>query len=185
MATYTTLSDTTLAQDKPGTQSVFRALRDNPIAISEAASGAPRITPLAVNGCATRVRLGTLDGSTNISVGSGSYNPINFTNGDIDTFGWMSVPTTQFLPDTAGLYRIRLVARCYNSNTTINVTLRKNGTAFGEKVDFGTARGRQVIEDLVELNGTTDYVDVICSDGDGSFTFLGYFYLTAELVGVS
>ena len=43
MTTYTTLSDTTLSQDKPVTQSVMRALRDNPLAISEGASGAPKI----------------------------------------------------------------------------------------------------------------------------------------------
>ncbi|MET4294708.1 hypothetical protein ABIB06_006541 [Bradyrhizobium sp. LB8.2] len=44
MTTYTTLADASLAQDKPLTQSNVRALRDNPLAIAEATSGAPAIS---------------------------------------------------------------------------------------------------------------------------------------------
>jgi hypothetical protein len=43
LTTFTVLADGTLAQDKPLTQSVTRALRDNPLAIAEGASGAPAI----------------------------------------------------------------------------------------------------------------------------------------------
>jgi hypothetical protein len=42
MTAWTTLSDATLTSGKPGTQAVFRALRDNAIAISEGSSGAPK-----------------------------------------------------------------------------------------------------------------------------------------------
>lgn len=43
MTDYTTLADADLAQDKPVTQAKARALRDNPIAIAEGATGAPKI----------------------------------------------------------------------------------------------------------------------------------------------
>ncbi len=46
MTTWTTLSDATLAQDKPLTQSVARALRDNAIAIAEGAGSSPVIVGL-------------------------------------------------------------------------------------------------------------------------------------------
>lgn len=46
MTTWTTLADATLAQDKPLTQSVARALRDNPTAIAEGSSGSPVIVGL-------------------------------------------------------------------------------------------------------------------------------------------
>lgn len=46
MTTYTPLADATLAQDKPWTQSISRAVRDNPLAIAEATSGAPSILAL-------------------------------------------------------------------------------------------------------------------------------------------
>lgn len=41
MTTYTTISNADLDQDSPGTQPLFTALRDNPLAIGEVASGAP------------------------------------------------------------------------------------------------------------------------------------------------
>ena len=41
MTAYTTITDATLTAGKPGTQAVFRALRDNAIAITEKAAGAP------------------------------------------------------------------------------------------------------------------------------------------------
>lgn len=43
MTDYTTLADADLAQDKPVTQAKARALRDNPLAIAEGATGAPKI----------------------------------------------------------------------------------------------------------------------------------------------
>lgn len=41
MTTYTSITNTELDTDSPGTQSLFERLRDNPIAIMEKASGAP------------------------------------------------------------------------------------------------------------------------------------------------
>jgi hypothetical protein len=41
MTNFTTLSDATLAQDKPITQAISRAWRDNPVAIAEGDSTAP------------------------------------------------------------------------------------------------------------------------------------------------
>ena len=49
MTAYTTLADATLAQDKPLTQSVARALRDNPLSIAEGDASAPKIQPAAMD----------------------------------------------------------------------------------------------------------------------------------------
>jgi hypothetical protein len=49
MTAYTTLSDTALSQDKPLTQSTARAFRDNPLAIAEGDSTAPKIQPAAID----------------------------------------------------------------------------------------------------------------------------------------
>ena len=48
MTTYTTLSDADLAIDKPITQAKLRALRDNPLAISEGDATAPDIAGAAI-----------------------------------------------------------------------------------------------------------------------------------------
>ena len=44
MTTYRTISDTEVAVDAPITQPLMQALKDNPIAITEGAENAPRIT---------------------------------------------------------------------------------------------------------------------------------------------
>lgn len=46
MTTYTTITDTETGHKKPLTVSLMRRLRDNPIAISEGAAGAPRVDPI-------------------------------------------------------------------------------------------------------------------------------------------
>lgn len=53
MTSYTNLTDATLTSGKPGTQSVFRALRDNPTAITEGASGAPKNQIASIDPSAT------------------------------------------------------------------------------------------------------------------------------------
>ncbi|WP_017993839.1 hypothetical protein [Rhizobium leguminosarum] len=47
MTTYTTLTDTTLSQDKPFTQSIARAMRDNPKALAEGDVTAPEVVGLS------------------------------------------------------------------------------------------------------------------------------------------
>lgn len=49
MTTYTTIPNSDIDQDSPVTQPLMTALRDNPIAITEGASGAPRIANAAFN----------------------------------------------------------------------------------------------------------------------------------------
>lgn len=45
MAAYTTITDTQVDPEAPITSELMTALRDNPIAIAEGATGAPRIDP--------------------------------------------------------------------------------------------------------------------------------------------
>ena len=55
MTTYTTIPNSDIDQDSPVTQPLMTALRDNPIAITEGSSGAPKIADAA---------LGTTDTNT-------------------------------------------------------------------------------------------------------------------------
>jgi len=50
MTTYTSIPNSDIDQDSPVTQPLMTALRDNPIAITEGASGAPRIVAAAIEG---------------------------------------------------------------------------------------------------------------------------------------
>lgn len=49
MTTYTVITNGEIDQDSPVTQALMTAVRDNPIAITEGASGAPRIEFAALN----------------------------------------------------------------------------------------------------------------------------------------
>jgi hypothetical protein len=85
MATFTNIPDTSLARDKPLTQSVARALRDNPLAISDGDGTAPRMKNPAVakawvnfNGNGTLSVRSSYNISSVTDVGVGSYR-LNFT----------------------------------------------------------------------------------------------------------
>ena len=74
MTAYTTIPDTDIAQDKPIKAETGLALRDNPIAISEGAAGAPLIQRAAIQNSAvdsTKLNLGTSSASASV-VGSDS-----------------------------------------------------------------------------------------------------------------
>lgn len=49
MTTYTAIADTEIDQDSPVTETLMTKLRNNPIAITEGASGAPRIVQGALD----------------------------------------------------------------------------------------------------------------------------------------
>lgn len=50
MTTYTSIPNSDIDQDSPVTQPLMTALRDNPIAITEGATGAPRIVAAGIEG---------------------------------------------------------------------------------------------------------------------------------------
>ena len=49
MTAYTTIADSEIDPESPGTVTLFTKIRDNPIAITEGASGAPRIQHAALD----------------------------------------------------------------------------------------------------------------------------------------
>ena len=50
MAAWTTIPDSDLDPESPITTSLMQALRDNPVAITEGASGAPKVVPAGTSG---------------------------------------------------------------------------------------------------------------------------------------
>lgn len=59
MTTYTTITNSEIDQDSPITQPLLTSLRDNPIAIAEGSSGAPRIQGKALQTWVDRITGGT------------------------------------------------------------------------------------------------------------------------------
>lgn len=86
MTSYTPLTDTQLQAGKPISQAKARALRDNPIAITEGASGAPTVQTAAVADAAiTRAKLSTTTTSGTAAVGAGASASYTLVGG---TYSW-------------------------------------------------------------------------------------------------
>lgn len=73
MADYTTITDTQVDPEAPITSELMSALRDNPIAITEGASGAPRVQTAAIQDDAVtlakiNLNTATYSGATTTSV---------------------------------------------------------------------------------------------------------------------
>lgn len=77
MTTYTAIPNTSIDIDSPVTQPLMTALRDNPIAIAEGSSGAPKISTLA-------------------------FESNYYTQGGIGTYCFASGPTTAFGSTASG-----------------------------------------------------------------------------------
>ena len=170
MPTWTTLSDSTLAQDKPLTQSITRALRDNPIALAEGASGAPQVEHKAINS-------GAFSASTTAGGGFSQANGavVPFSVENFDQNGWFNSSTYRFVPQKPGLYLVSAYVFQGSGGTGSSATfsLRKNGTIFASAAIGAANVSNSALTSLVYLNGSTDYVDVVTTVPSGSLTLGG------------
>ena len=160
MTSWTTLPDTTLAQDKPVTQSVMRALRDNPVAIGEAAPSAPRSAAASIDSpyfLASRATAQINLGSSGIKV------QCNIEDYDPDSL--YDASTYRFTPNKPGLYFVGAYLEGTNggtANVRICSDLRKNGSTFALTRGAEAAANRPVSVQsgvIVQMNGTTDFLE--------------------------
>lgn len=100
MTTYTTITNAEIDQDSPVTQPLLTSLRDNPIAIAEGSTGAPRISGKALNTLYFRTSAGY---SSNFSFGGlADFAAINFRGGCNADGGGVTRSLTAQLSDDNG-----------------------------------------------------------------------------------
>ena len=111
---------------------------------------------LGINGPAFSVYL-----SANQSISSTTATKIAFNTEQFDTDNCFDSTTNyRFTPNVAGYYQFN--GLCVNSGTSITnnwFRLYKNGTAYSSGLGGGVSSGYLTLNDLVYLNGTTDYVE--------------------------
>lgn len=83
MTTYTAITNGQIDQDSPITQPLMTALRDNPIALAEGATGAPRIASPALD---LSYKTGSVSG-----VSTGTSNIITFNTTDLSNLADMGL----------------------------------------------------------------------------------------------
>lgn len=79
MTDYTTILDTQVDPEAPITSELMTALRDNPIAITEGASGAPQVQRAAIQNAAvdnTKIELTTTSYSGTVNDSTNAFIPI-------------------------------------------------------------------------------------------------------------
>ncbi|MCD8498209.1 MAG: hypothetical protein LRZ85_09200 [Alphaproteobacteria bacterium] len=85
------------------------------------------------------------------------------TNDDFD------LGTGRFTPTVAGKYLLTLNGNCSDNTSSCNVQIRKNGTPIANAhVNTATAGQNHSISTIVDMNGTTDYVDATVYNGGGT-----------------
>ena len=161
----------TLAQDKPVTQSVARALRDNPIAITEGASGAPKVQSKALDvlhfkAYRTGGSFPTLSalGSTPMKL------PLN--EEEFDSDACYDTTNYRFTPNQAGFYVLQatVTLKATTSWSEPNevgydggIFIRKNGSNIAKSILETSTNGQwrtHVLTVIAQANGSTDYFEL-------------------------
>lgn len=128
MTTYTAITNGQIDQDSPITQPLMTALRDNPIAITEGATGAPRIRGEAAAQLDDLPTLTVSAADTYTMIGSLATNVFAATNTNSTSF---VLGATVTITKATGTARLIGVHRTSNSGTTSFLRILKNGTEIG------------------------------------------------------
>ncbi len=137
MTGYVTVSNTARDQDSPITVALIDALYNNPIAITEGASGAPKIQTAALqDNLITLAKLKT--------PASGNYVLWNYWNTDIsssDYDEWNGDIWGVVKVHKAGTYKIRIVVdkTSGTSSSYLKASVNKNGTRVGSECNSSGA----------------------------------------------
>jgi len=121
--------------------------------------------------------------SSNQDVSSGTTTVVAFNSEQVDTDNAFNTTTYRFIPQTAGKYFIAftiyaLTASAGNGNLqAITANIRKNGSNQTQVVqDYNnsfTRQGCATTTAIIDMNGSTDYIDftadATAGSGDGRF----------------
>lgn len=194
MTTFTALSDATLSQDKPFTQDIARAMRDNPLAQGEGDPTAPPILAKAIESRYIHVRQNSDYPSGTFLGSSGFGTKVQFTTEIADPANLYSQSTHRFTPNMAGLYRVCFSASLARNSstgaaTTVSASFFLNGSSAASGVIANPSATASAVligytgefETFISMNGTTDYIEVYCADASG-FGLIKAANFTAHLI---
>lgn len=120
-------------------------------------------------------------GTPAVSIATGG-GPVAFNTDVLDPQGWHDPVTnnTRITPTVAGWYfivgNVQLAASSGGTNPRRWAAVRVNGGTqyFGQVTPAGTPNmGAQVVIDGLQLNGTTDYVELMAGQDSGSAVAIG------------
>ena len=109
---------------------------------------------------------------------TGSPAQIQFNAETFDVEGWFDSTTNyRYTPLDAGKYRISARCRSNAALTTDNpvIIIYKNGSEYarGNSGEGGVGRSGSVVDSTVDMNGTTDYLEIYFNSGANCTIYLG------------
>lgn len=114
---------------------------------------------------------------------------VNFETETFDTMGFFNNTTMQFLPLIAGYYRVTASLGVTVTGTAahIETEIFKNGVVYSTDIQIDTGSFVCNVNDIVYLNGSTDYIDIQVTNLSGGTTIdtsnnTNRTYFTAELI---
>jgi len=109
------------------------------------------------------------------SLSTGATTQINFSEELLDSGGVYNTSSKQFLPTTAGYYHIFAQATM-DTDTDFNqfrIAIRKNGSVIALGGHDNDSRNSVSTSFLVQLNGSSDYIDATAMQNSGGNASLG------------
>jgi len=182
MTTYTTITNAEIDQDSPITQPLLTALRDNPVAITEGAAGAPKvqaaaldtfvgIAPATITGLGDYVALNLRGGGTCGSAGGLDDLQTSVELSDDGGSTWAAATNVINLSTTTNEFLAATVDISINLQTgdffTRGITTRKDSSG---DITFGISNTSGTI---ALPTGTVDAIRIANADGGATFNVYG------------
>ena len=177
MTTYTAIADSEIDPDSPITTGLMTKLRDNPIALTEGASGAPLISFKAMDTIAVSAQGSTTNGS------QGTDHVVTWTTEDLDTQSEFVHTTGIFTPTVAGKYEVLYTGLLGGTGINLKARITKNSSHY---VDLSKTTGDNfVLFAVIDMNGSSDTIKCgIRSDTASSTVSISDSFLTIKALGV-
>jgi hypothetical protein len=107
--------------------------------------------------------------NANQSIADGTRTLVLFNEESFDASSAYDTSTGRFTPQTSGYYYISAALKSDTGTNFTNLTvyLRKNGTEMLEVSAFNDAYNSTFGATIIQLNGSTDYVDVAANQNSG------------------
>lgn len=118
------------------------------------------------------------------SVAASTLTVVQLTLEDFDTQSWFNTGTYRWVPQKAGYYQINGYAAIASMTGTFTVGIYKNGTLVSEISQvLAAAVGKLAITAIVQLDGSTDYVELEVTHTDTTAKVISAARMSAVNVG--
>lgn len=176
MTTYTVINNTDIDVDSPVTTSLMNKLRDNPIAIAEGASGAPKIQAAALDTnsvTADAIAAGAVGSSelgssavTTDKINNGAVTPVKLDSSVQTVKAWVKWNSSETIVDDFGVSSVTIA-----TGTELRVTF-DSAFATANYVGTGITKGMPGEGNMLGIgtsnSQTTTQYHVLVTEDDGS-----------------